>query len=70
MYFIGSENSKNAELYTETNRKGEKISKIAFAVIAIAIPILFIFPNVIVVYLIYFTTDLGSEAFVVLYDVW
>lgn len=70
MASIGSENPMKAALYTETNRKGEKLSKIAFVIVTIVIPIAFIFPPAIFAYSIYFTTDVGNDAFVLLYATW
>lgn len=47
----------------EMNRQMEKWSKIAYIVVAVVIPIVWMMPNIIRSLVIYLYTDLGSEAF-------
>lgn len=52
------------------NRLVEKMSKaIHFAVIKLGVPA-FILPKAIFSYFIYFTTDIGNEAFVLPFPMW
>lgn len=67
---LGSENPKKRAMYMETNQIAEKWSKIAFVSFVVLLPVCGAFPKAIIVYLNYFKTDLGSDAFELPFVMW
>lgn len=61
-FSVGSENPTKRAMYEETNRIGEKWSKIVFVFWTLINPICFVFPRAIFVYFTYFTTDSHSNS--------
>lgn len=57
-------------MYEETNRVVEKWSKLAFLAFARLTPIAFVFSKAALIYLIYYVTDAGSDAFDLPYSMW
>lgn len=57
-----STESKSKVLYINANRKIEKWSRIAYFLLALATPIMWIGPKFISSLFVYFTTDLGNDA--------
>lgn len=58
-----SKNPKSKAILDEMTRLLEKWSVIGHFTIAIMTPICILCPNVIISYVVYFTTDAGNEAF-------
>lgn len=57
-------------MYEKTNRLVERISKVIVFVYATVLRPLIIFPAALRSYLIYFTTDLGADAFILPVPMW
>lgn len=57
-------------MYEETNRVVKKWSKLAFIAFARLTPIAFVFSKATLIYLIYYVTDAGSDAFDLPYSMW
>lgn len=57
-------------MYVETNRVVEKWSKLEFLAAVIVTPVVFVFSKAILIYLIYYTIDSDSDAFVLPYLMW
>lgn len=68
---IGSKDAPNKiAIYENTNRMADKWSRFAFIVVAKVTPILYLLPNAIYSYFMYFTTDLGNDAFSLPHNIW
>lgn len=68
--FIGSECPASQQLYTETNQLVEKFTKIMYIVIVYMTMPCILLPKSIHSFYIYFTTDLGADAFELAFPMW
>lgn len=68
--FAGMKTPTLRSMYEETNRVVEKWSKLAFLAFARLTPIAFVFSKAALIYLIYYITDEGSDAFDLPYSMW
>ena len=59
----GSDNPTSKALFEKTDRHVEQWSEIGYLLIAKMTPAYWIFPWAIISYFVYFTTNLGNEAF-------
>ena len=57
-------------MYEKTDRLVEKISKIIEILIVYVSPPSFVLPNAVYSYFVYFTTDLGPDAFELPFPTW
>lgn len=55
---------KSKRIYKKTDQLVEKLSDIGFFIIAKVSPVLWMTPKTIISYYIYFTTDSGSDSFI------
>lgn len=69
-YVAGQENPISKNIYTETGRKIQAAIKILNFVMVKVSPICLILPEFMRSFYAYFTTDLGNDAFVLLFPVW
>lgn len=68
--FLDFQDPTMTPIYVDTNQKIEKYSKIICFVMGKAAAICFVVPKLIVSFVNYFTTDLGSDAFELPYFMW
>lgn len=67
---IGLESSKMKALYEKTNQRVEKYSRIgAFVTVCVIVPS-FMLPKAIVSFFMYFTSDVGNDAFNLPVPIW
>lgn len=67
---LGLKTPKSKAIFEKTNQLVEKYSKIGLFVIKNVIVPCFIFPKAIVSFFIYFTTNLGNDAFYLPASIW
>ena len=61
--FLGMKNPKSKIIYEKTNQLAEKLSTaVFFVIVKVSVPCI-VFPKCIISYIVYFTTDLGADAF-------
>lgn len=69
-YDLGRKYAKSEALFFETSQQVERLSEIVFTVLMkVAVPC-FILPKCIVIFVVYFTTDLESDLFQLPYPLW
>lgn len=69
-FLLGLENPESKTMYNETNQRIEKSSGNLYLAVVKGIPICVVFPKFIARLSIYFTTNVGTEAFVLPLPMW
>ena len=70
LLFLGTKCPVSKVFYSRANKQMEIWSKIVYFFNAKCVPILYMLPRPILSFFIYFTTDLGNDAFELTFPIW
>lgn len=70
VFVLGLKDPASKAVHEETNRRVEKISRILHVATGVVCPQFVVWPKFLGCFAIYFTTDVGSEAFELPFPMW